>query len=370
MGMNVQDMAKRLKVNQSTVSAWESGQKKPTLVQAERLAHVLKRPLAVLFLPEPPKTLPLPKDYRTVPMDERNPFSSETFLAVRRARRLQSLAIDLARELGREIGPQVGMARPSEDAEEAAAKARQQLGIEVQRQFAWRNANEALKEWRKALEQGRVLVFQQAMPLKETRGFSLTDAEIPVIVLNARDSLNGRIFSLFHEYAHLLLDDSGICGGEETDNFPGHVGVIERFCNHFSGALLVPKAPLLDHELVRSTRGIVPWSESSLTELAASFKVSREVILRRLVLFGRASAAFYKRKREEWKAQTEKRQEQRRTGGISPAMRCIRDSGTPFAALVLEAHRQGTITYSDVADYLAIRVKHLPQIEQLIRDTS
>ena len=89
------------------------------------------------------------------------------------------------------------------------------------------------------------------MPIEEARGFSLTDNKIPTVVLNLRDSINGRMFSLFHEYAHLLLDKSGICDMEEQDYLQQEDKTIERFCNHFAGAILVPKDILLAHDLVK-----------------------------------------------------------------------------------------------------------------------
>ena len=55
IGRNIEEVAKRLKVSENTVASWELGQKKPTLVQLEKLAKTIyKRPLAAFFLPSPP----------------------------------------------------------------------------------------------------------------------------------------------------------------------------------------------------------------------------------------------------------------------------------------------------------------------------
>ena len=62
IGMGMGDIAKRLKVTEDIVSKWESGQKRPTLIQAEKLANFYKRPRAAFFLSEPPVELPLPRD--------------------------------------------------------------------------------------------------------------------------------------------------------------------------------------------------------------------------------------------------------------------------------------------------------------------
>lgn len=367
VGLGIQEVAKRLPTSEDTIGKWESGQKRPTLIQLEKLARTIyKRPLAAFFLSEPPKELPLPKDFRTLPSDKRKPFSPKTHLAIRRTRRLQSLASELAKSLNRKIITEINRANLSDDPEVVAGKLRMQLGVEIQMQFSWKNEDEALNEWKKAIEKHGVFVFQLGMPLEETRGFSLTEGEFPTIVLNLRDAINGRIFSLLHEHGHLLLNDSGICDMGDQEYLSDEAKSIERFCNHFAGAVLVPKDALLNHKLIRELKPSLRWSDEVLERLAGDFKVSQEVILRRLTIFNLAAADFYKRKREEWKAKIEEIQQQKRIYKINPPKKCIRENGIPFVSLVLKTHSEGKITYKDVADYLAIRLKHIPEIEKLI----
>jgi Zn-dependent peptidase ImmA (M78 family)/DNA-binding XRE family transcriptional regulator len=365
IGMNIEEVAKGLKTSEDTVSKWESGQKRPTLIQLEKLARTIyKRPLAAFFLPGPPKEPSLPRDFRTLPLDVRKPFSPETRLAIRRVRRLKSLATELTMSLNREIITEIGRVSLTDDPEVVAIKTREQLGIGIHIQFGWKDENEALTEWKKSVEKRGVFVFQIGMPLVDMiRGFSLFEGKPPAIVLNLRDAINGRIFSLFHEYGHLILNDNGICDMEETDNLFDEAKSIEKFCNHFAGAILVPKDALLNHELIKSKEYSSHWPDENLKELAKTFKVSQEVILRRLVILGWADKDFYKRKHEEWR----KTEYRRRGGGRrNPQKECIQKNGTPFVSIVLESHREEKITYRDAADYLAVRLKYLPKIEQFI----
>jgi len=442
VGLSIPEVAKRLKASEDTIRKWESGQKRPTLMYLEKLARTIyKRPFAVFLLPKPPEELPFPNDFRSLPSDKRKPFSPKTRLAIRRARRLQSLTAELARSLNRESTLKIGRATLSDDPEVVANSVREQLGVDLQTQFGWTDENKAFNEWGKAIEKVGILVFQIGMPLEETRGFSLTEGEFPAIVINIHDSTNGRIFSLFHEYGHLLLHNSGICDMENPAYLSEEVKSIEKFCNHFAGAVLVPRNALLNHELTRLKGRLSEWPDEILKELAKTFKVSQEVILRRLLILERATEGFYKRKHEEWvmkqkEAKKEQRQkflfsmelgyrqllkdgamsdalrevfennklsltseakiakkddkhwkikdgnkiykiedtdtrlniyEQKGGGGQNPPKKCIWENGVPFVTLVLETFGEEKITYRDVADYLAIRLKHLPKVEQLIR---
>ena len=56
------------------------------------------------------------------------------------------------------------------------------------------------------------MVFQTGeITLEEMRGFTIAERRLPVIVLNAKDSPRGRIFTLMHELTHLMLGQDGVC---------------------------------------------------------------------------------------------------------------------------------------------------------------
>jgi len=375
IGKSVEDAARKLgkNIDIQIVKELESGARKPRLAQLEKLANLYKRPLAVFLLSEPPKEPPLPEDFRTLPKEKKEPFSPETRLAIRRARRLQRLYVDLAKEAGRAIESQTKKAvlperleglRPK--AEALAEMVRGKFKADIENQYKWKNSRQALKKWRCIIESRKVLVFQMSMPFEETRGFSLTDDTLPTIVLNTNDSINGKIFSLFHEYAHLMLHHGGICdmGYRNTQE-------IEIFCNHFAGAFLVPRTNLLSHERVKKQKGI-EWSEEDLGKLAGFFKVSKEVILRRFLVLDKTTEKFYNHKKSEWHKEWEEKKKKKedaeeKKGWRNVPSECLRNRGIPFISLVVEAYEAERITSTDVADYLGIRLQHLPTIEALIR---
>jgi Zn-dependent peptidase ImmA (M78 family)/transcriptional regulator with XRE-family HTH domain len=363
IGKSRSEVASKLKVSEKTIEGWESGQSKPSLTQAETLSRLYKRPLAAFFLPEPPKEQPHPQDFRTMSSKQKTEFSSSMLLVIRRARRLQGLATELAQNGGRDLSLKLPAATLYDDPEVLATKLRNQLGVSTERQTSiWKNERQALEGWKMTVEGLGILVQQIGMPLDEARGFSLVGDGIPVIVLNARDAVRAQIFSLFHECAHLMLNNFGVCDMKEGKHISAEAGKVEQFCNHFAGALLLPRSPLQTHPLVSTLRPNGRLSDESLAELSVFFKVSQEAILRRLVMIGKASREWYDSKRIQWQREFKKQ----KGGRSNPPKKCVRENGLTFVSLVLDAFREERITYRDAADYLTVRVKHLPKVEQLV----
>ena len=363
IGLGIEDVAKDLRVSENSVSDWETGRKHPPLHKLEALAEIYRRPLAVLLLPGPPQESPLPRDFRTLPSDKAEGLSQETRLAIRRAKRLQAAAADLAERLHRRFPSQRERLRLSDDPEAAGARVRQQFGVGLSEQMNWKNEYEALSQWRRAVERKGVLVFQITLPVEQMRAFSLTDREPPAIALNTQDAARARVFSLFHEYAHVLLHEGGICDMQEAPT--SRTGnAVETFCNHFSGAFLVPGGSLLSQ--LPTQKAAPNWSDDILRHLAWRFKVSREVILRRMVILGLAPRSSCEAKRDEWQAALTQRKRPKGGYRASPPKKCLRETGLPVCSLVLESHEAGELSLCDVADYLRLDVKYIPKIEELI----
>lgn len=363
-GRDFESVKKRLGISVDTIKGWELGTKKPTLITLKQLATFYKRPLAAFFLPEPPKEPSLPTDFRYLPDEKRRPLSTKALLAVRRARRLQSLATELTENLGYTPTARIGEASLSGDPEIVAARERDRLNISIEEQFNFRSDYNAFSSWREALENLDILVLQVRIDPEEARGFSLLNNLRPTIIVSISDYIRARMFTLFHEYAHLLLNTSGICFPHEAPEEQDNNHYIERFCDHFAGALLVPKSSLLSNvdvkQIIKTTDKV---DDYLLYEIANRFKVSKAVILRRLLLSDVITRRQYMSELVDLQA---RKWVKPKGFGLSPAKRCITESGRLFTSLALEAREREFLTYSDLSDYLAIKVKHLNQLETLL----
>ena len=362
-GWTVKETAKKVGVGVEIVQRWESGEAAISLPVLEKLAGYFKRPLAAFFLPEPPPEPRLPSDFRVFPGESRS-FSKTTRLAIRRARRLQAIAAELMEELGIEAKAKIGKASLTDSPEEVAREERRRLRVGIQEQHDWANSYRALEGWRNQIESLNVLVFQIPMPVQDVRGFSLADKKPSAIVVSSSDAVHARIFTIFHEFAHLLLRRPGICSPEDAWIHSGNGGGVERWCNHFAGTLLVPEEVLQSDKDIKSIARPGEVSSELLSKVSQRLKVSRQAILIRML----GSQLISKKRYQDEIANLQlTRRESKQAGfALPPPRRCLQEKGRRFVSLVVESNQRELITYSEVADYLSIRLKHLEKVQALI----
>src|SRR5438309_382172 len=89
------DAARKATVKEDQLKAWEEGDGHPSIPQLRKLARVYKRPLAVFYLPTPPKTFDALRDFRRLPRDRQGKQSPELAFEIRRARARREIALDL-----------------------------------------------------------------------------------------------------------------------------------------------------------------------------------------------------------------------------------------------------------------------------------
>jgi Zn-dependent peptidase ImmA (M78 family) len=249
--------------------------------------------------------------------------------------------------------------------EDSVRDERASLGIEVETRLKWKNEREAFREWRAAIERNNILVFQLPMPVEDARGFSLADDEPYAIVVNSSDAARARIFTLFHEYGHLLLRTPGICLPQLDGRSQKQGAELERWCNSFAGAFLVPHPALTP--ILQSGEAELKGQAlyDALRKVAREFKVSEQVALWRLRDLGVVPRQSFQAAMERLVARAKR--VKKRGGAVPPAKKCVAENGSLFTSLVLEAKGRGLVTYPDVADYLDVRLKHLPEIESSSR---
>lgn len=365
-GLTIEEAASRIKVSAARLQEWESGESRPTVKQLREAARVYKRPFAAFYLPEPPKGFRVPHDYRTVGDSGSVRMSPELMFALRRARFLREVALELEKDSEHQTFDLLGAASINDDIEGVAYRVRTTLGVEVSAQIQWTGRYTPFNEWRRAIETSNALVIQfEGVEVEETRAFSIPHRQFPVIAVNGNDHPNARVFSLFHELGHLLLNEDGICNFEESPKARNHDQRTERWCNEFAAAVLVP-AERLREVLQVSKNDRRQWEPDELKQPAELFGVSREVIHRRLVSLKLSTFDLHMAMQEKLKQEVAQKVKRDKKGGwMTPSQGAVRRVGPAFARIVFDAYDRQEITTADVTEYLGVRSKHITEIRRL-----
>ena len=354
--------AKKLKIDPAYLEAWESGTEQPTFAQLKKIAKLYKTHISIFYLPEPPIDFQPLTDYRVLPdhfaIDEEQIYRLNANIVEAFERR--EMLIELY-ELLEEPPPDVTLnVNRHDNLRQAAQKITEFLEFNrAQLQHA-NDPYTALKFWKQTVEAKGILVCQTSVnthlsvELETVRGFCIAQRPFPVIVINPKDSPYGRIFTLIHELVHIALGESIIQNTNFEEILPPNLDTIEVFCNQVAAEVLVPENELL--EMLQEDPSII----------SKHFRVSLEVIMRRLLTLGRISQRAYQTYRN---TQLEKyRNTPGRTGGAAPYHnRLLNTSGEYFARTAFTAYYEQKITRAELASVLSnCDTKHLAKIESTI----
>lgn len=229
------------------------------------------------------------------------------------------------------------------DVASCASKARAFLGVKTDTQLAAKDKYAALRTWADAIQARGVYVSQRRLKDETIRAFSLTKNNHAIMVVNTGDTPYARIFSILHEYCHILLKNTGICDLDEHST-------IERYCNEFAAEVLLP-ASLLKKELDGfAFIGNLDEDEEAVKTLSHHFRVSQAALMIRLNNIGILSDSIYT------KLETRRRSKtgfKGRPGGDYYRTR-INAVGKKYAKNVFGALSEGTINRSDASVLLGV----------------
>lgn len=251
---------------------WINGESCPTFVQAQDFAKKFVVPFGFLFLDTPPKeSIPIPY-FRRRNGGEQGVYISQTILTLQDR---QEWLSDYLRNKGIEKRNYVGFFKNSNDPSEIVAYMRTLLGLQEDWAFALASESQAIKKIVEQAENiGVNICFNSSLGnntkrtihVDDCRGFCLVDDYAPFVFVNSNDADAAKVFTLIHEFAHILKGYSaGIGDYGNLDN----ASEIEKFCNKVASDFLVPK------RLFKEIWDNHPYQYS---KIAKKFKVSKMVI--------------------------------------------------------------------------------------------
>jgi Zn-dependent peptidase ImmA (M78 family) len=273
--LSVTQAASKLRIPESELQAIENGDQQVSMSLFRKIQKKYKLSAATLALPTPPQTPRDPKDFRTF-AGPRMPLTYDTKLAISTAReRLYSLSEIILK------APELPLGIMTKAAADLAKSERNRLGVTDDLQLGLRNPSSLLRELRTRIEGEGIYVYAEKYPTSECRGFCLIENDLAAIVLSKDELTHGaRVFTLAHEYCHVLIRRPGISDQQNSNN-------VERYCNQFAAEFLMPKS-LLDRIVLRDELNIENvrlWSNS--------IGVSQQSFALRLEELGIARKGFY-----------------------------------------------------------------------------
>lgn len=358
--------ARKLKVTQTRLAAWEAGTAAPTISELRRAASVYKRSLAVFFLAEPPTDFDTLRDFRRQHPGVVRNWSIDLHAEYRRALAQREAVLDVLELDGRQPSSKWTSVAASPRVRETAISIRNLL-LEIAplpEPKPRASAYEHLNYWVSAIEGSGIIVTTTAggrVSSNEMRAFSLYFDETPVITLNGADWPRGRLFSALHEFAHLTLRTGGLCDTSTDEHASSSDRGIEALCNAIAAEVLMPTNLVLAHPLVKDHAAGESWALRELIEAARPFGASVESFLRRLVTLGRLPIEAYE---AFLAARTEKERRGDRAGSGSFYPTKARDMGRGYVRMIASAYRRNVIDSTTASTYLDVKVDQITSLAQ------
>lgn len=281
-------------INMSTISdrfrddfmAWIKGKKKPTFKQLKEISRATGIPFGYFFMKTPPQEDLSFVKYRTInSVGASNPSRNliDTMHDMKMVQdwmhryliKEDSLPVNYLRSINANLSY-----------EEAAQKVREVLQLSTDWYTDSKNADESFKIIRQAISDARTLVMMsgivgsnthRSLAIEEFRAFCIVDEYAPLIFINSNDSVNGKLFSLLHEFSHICLGENSLFNdryGSELEEKKE-----EAICNAVAAEILVPRlAFLAEWNKLHDNYATI---NEKVDKLAHVFKCGNTVIARR-----------------------------------------------------------------------------------------
>jgi Zn-dependent peptidase ImmA (M78 family) len=324
-GLDVDDYCLR----NDKFAKWLNGEQDPTFRQAEEFAKSNYVPMGYLYLNEPLiETMPIPFFRSTKKKVENlNVMDTVKILAERQLWLSNYLRSENLGNLDF-----VGSIATNMNVGLVASKMHEILDLPMDWAFSLPTVDKAIKELTDRLEDvGCIVAFSstvgfsnaRSIDVNDCRGFCLVDKDAPFIFVNSKDAKQAQLFTLAHEFAHILLGYSAGMGSNEGMQ----LGAKEDYCDKLAAVFLAPADLFIG--MWRKTSG-------NIEALVRKFKISRFVVARRAKELGLLEEDSYWNMINTWKSEPIV-ETIRKTGPVPFSIRAVRNNGRVFLVHVNNA---------------------------------
>lgn len=345
---------------------WENGEELPSITEAKKLASLYKVPFASFYLSAPPEKAP--KNYadrRTYGGTVYRGTSYSLWKEIERITQNRKIMLDFS------DGQMKYDEIPSFDAtvsiNDMARSIREFLGIKPPYRTKLLYKNNAFNYFRGIFEDKGIIVAQiTEVPLEEMKGLSIYYDRYPIIAVNNKDYKRAKVFSLFHELAHIIRRSSSLC----MIDFDERNDDEEKLCDKIAAEILMPDTSFkgVAEELKDEYSG---WSTQCLQTIGDRFAVSSSAVVRRLYELNMISypeyQKLYKKLSDEFEAKKlAEDMAQDDDIRIKYYIKYLSKEGYLFPRIVVSAYYRGDLSYGELCQTLNMKSKHINSIEQAV----
>ena len=360
IGLSIDMAAKKINVDTDVLKNWEEGVVETPTKKIKKLSEVYKRPTTVFLLNDIPDEN-ISKKFRNLLYSNISSFSTSTFMAIRKAIRIQTLAKDVLETNDNNFITEISKLKLIDNYEKLAEKLIESLGLNENIISKPKNVFEQLNMWKNSIEAKGIYILEVGFPVSEAKGFAIYDKKVPVIVLNTNDYPRSRIFTLLHELSHFIYGEDAIDDQYSLMNFSSD-DKLEIKCNYLAGAVLVPSL-YLKNKITSLNLNINNDINTSLEVLARIFNVSQQVTLRRIYITGYLNQNQFNNLNNSQKESYLNSNVIEKTTGGNFYIKFIKNNSRSFIYDVLDAYRVKKISHFDVMNYLNIKSTTLASLE-------
>ena len=329
------------------LESWKRGETLPSLGKLEEFAKATYAPIGYFFLDAPPNDRLPVSDFRTVGGADIGEPSGGLLDTIYLCERRQEWYKEEIRATGGKQLGFVGSMSTADDTISSAKQIRTALKFNVEQRVGIGGRNGARRWLVNQMEDLGILVMmsgvvgndtRRKLDVAEFRGFALADPWAPLVFVNSTDGESAKIFTLVHEVAHIWLGQSALSNNSVV-NKPDHA--VERWCNAVAAEMLVPS------ELIREKYGQTKDLDKNIDRLARYFKVSKQVILRRIYDTGGIDHTTFQKAYDKERELATKREEEKKKKGRSRGNyynNVLARAGKKFTFTLLASAMEGRTT--------------------------
>jgi Zn-dependent peptidase ImmA (M78 family)/DNA-binding XRE family transcriptional regulator len=366
------DVEVRIKgITAAKLIAWENGEEYPSITEAKKLAKLYKMPFAAFYLSTPPKmSVPQYKDRRTMGSTGYYETSYNLWSEIRRISDNREHLLEFIDYKNEEI-ILLPLLKKNVSIQETAQILREFLGLRAPFKSKGEYNNDSFKYFRNLLEDHDIMVAQvYKVDLSEMKGLSIYYDLFSIVAVNSKDYERAKVFSLFHELAHLIRRSSSLCLMEFNERDDDE----EKTCDKIAAETLMPEEDFLS--LINENSLLYDeWPSSRLQSIGDKFGVSSVAVLLRLSDLGIIKKKEYNEIYKQLNIEFEKErnfieQRDKTRGGFAPPHAIyLNQNGHLFPRMILDAYARGDIAYSEMRRTLGVGKKTIHDIERAVMAT-